>query len=102
LVSGIGPELWVVVVGRAIQGVGAAFITPSAIGLLLEITPAARRTRALAWTGGVSSIGVATGPTLGALVVDPPRVALVVLDRAAVRVAQLCGRTQRAAPNASA
>ena len=70
LVSGIGPELWIVVVGRAIQGIGAAFITPSAIGLLLEITPAARRTRALAWTGGVSSIGVATGPTLGALVVD--------------------------------
>ncbi|MEO5841936.1 MAG: MFS transporter [Acidimicrobiales bacterium] len=70
LVSGVGPHLWVVVVGRAIQGIGAAFITPSAIGLLLEITPAARRTRALAWTGGVSSIGVATGPTLGALVVD--------------------------------
>ena len=70
LVSGIGPELWVVVAGRAIQGVGAALITPSAIGLLLSITPPARRTRALAWTGGVSSLGVATGPTLGAIVVD--------------------------------
>jgi EmrB/QacA subfamily drug resistance transporter len=70
LVSGIGPDLWVVVVGRAVQGIGAAVITPSAIGLLLEITPPARRTRALAWTGGVSSLGVATGPTLGALVVD--------------------------------
>ncbi|HUP72074.1 MAG TPA: MFS transporter [Acidimicrobiales bacterium] len=70
LVSGVGSHLWIVVVGRVIQGIGAAFITPSAIGLLLEITPPARRTRALAWTGGVSAIGVATGPTLGAIVVD--------------------------------
>jgi EmrB/QacA subfamily drug resistance transporter len=70
LVSGVGPRLWIVVVGRAIQGIGAALITPSAIGLLLAITPAPQRTRALAWTGGVSSLGVATGPTLGALAVD--------------------------------
>jgi EmrB/QacA subfamily drug resistance transporter len=70
LVSGVGSQLWMVVVGRAIQGIGAATITPSSIGLLLEITPPHQRTRALAWSGGVSSIGVATGPTLGALVVD--------------------------------
>lgn len=70
VISGVGPSLWLVVLGRAVQGVGAALYTPSGIGLLLEVTPEKDRTRMLALSGIFSSAGVATGPTLGALIVD--------------------------------
>lgn len=70
VVAGAGPDLWVVIAGRAVQGVGAALVTPSGIGLLLEVTPDHDRTRTLAVSGIFSSAGVATGPTIGALIVE--------------------------------
>jgi MFS family permease len=68
-ITGIGPELWVVIVGRVIQGVGAAAIVPSSLGLLLDATPPARRATATAFYSGMSSLGGAMGPTVGATVV---------------------------------
>ena len=53
-----------------VQGIGAALVTPSGIGLLLEVTPTTERTKMLALSGIFSSAGVATGPTVGALIVD--------------------------------
>jgi len=68
-VTGIGPTLWVVIAGRVIQGVGAAAIVPSSLGLLLDATPLHRRATATAFYSGLSSLGGALGPTVGASVV---------------------------------
>ena len=52
------------------QGLGAAAATPSGIGLVQEVTPDHDRTRTLAVSGIFSSAGVATGPTVGTLIID--------------------------------
>ena len=67
--AGLGPELWVVIAGRVVQGVGAAAIVPSSLGLLLDATAPARRATATAFYSGLSSLGGALGPTVGASVV---------------------------------
>jgi EmrB/QacA subfamily drug resistance transporter len=70
LLCGLAPTLSAVIVGRAVQGCGAALIVPASLGLLLEASAPEERTRAVALYGGITAIGVATGPTLGALIVD--------------------------------
>jgi len=69
LVCALSPGLVVLVAGRAIQGVGGAMLMPASLGLLLAAFPAERRSQAIAWNGAVSALGVASGPTIGALCV---------------------------------
>ena len=70
ILAGTAPALWVLIAARAVQGVGAACITPASIALLLDATPVPQRAAATSFYSGVSSIGAATGPSVGALVVD--------------------------------
>ncbi len=70
LITGAAPSLAAVVAGRCVQGIGGALIVPASLGLLLEVTPAADRTRTVALYGAINALGIATGPTLGAVVVD--------------------------------
>ena len=70
LLAGSAPWLWLLIVGRAVQGIGAACITPSSMSLLLDATPIPQRAAATSFFSGVSSIGAASGPSIGALVVD--------------------------------
>lgn len=70
VLTGAAPTLAVVVAGRAVQGLAGALIVPASLGLLLEVTPAAERTRTVALYGAINALGIATGPTLGAVIVD--------------------------------
>ena len=70
LVTGAAPSLALVVAGRAVQGLGGALIVPASLGLLLEASPPDEITRSVALYGGITALGVATGPTVGALIVD--------------------------------
>ncbi len=65
----LSPGLGALIAGRAVQGVGGALLMPASLGLLLAAFPAERRSQAIAWNGAVSALGVASGPTLGALCV---------------------------------
>ena len=69
LVCAVSGTLPVLILGRAIQGVGGAMMTPASTGLLLAAFPAEKRGQAMAWTGSVGALGVASGPTLGAFFV---------------------------------
>lgn len=66
---GIAPGMAVLIVGRAVQGIGGALLTPASTGLLLAAFPVERRTQVIAWVGGIGALGVASGPTIGALLV---------------------------------
>lgn len=57
------------IVGRAVQGVGGAIMTPASLGLLLSVFSLERRSQAVAWNGAIGALGVASGPTLGAFFV---------------------------------
>ena len=66
---GLAPSVASLVAGRVLQGVGAAFTLPSSVGLLLAAVPQERRSQTVALWGGVGALAVATGPSLGALIV---------------------------------
>ncbi len=69
LVAAVAPDLGVLVVGRAIQGIGGAVLTPASLGLLVAAFPPERRTQVVAMWGGIGALGVASGPSLGALLI---------------------------------
>src|SRR5947208_14367052 len=58
------------VVSRALQGAGAAFLVPASVALLIGAYPAERRTQMVALWGGVGALAVATGPSLGAAIIS--------------------------------
>lgn len=66
---GLAPTLLLLDAGRVVQGTGAAAMLPASLGLLLAAVPIAKRTQAVALWGGVGALAVATGPTVGALLV---------------------------------
>jgi MFS family permease len=69
IIAGLAPSLWLLIAGRVGQGIGAACITPASLALLLDATAVRDRAAATSFFGGVSSIGTASGPSIGALVV---------------------------------
>ncbi|WP_371791674.1 MFS transporter [Streptomyces sp. NBC_01471] len=70
LLSGAAVGVPMLIAARALQGVAAAGMIPSALGLVLQHTPAARRQVALGVWGAVGSMAAAVGPSLGGLLVD--------------------------------
>jgi EmrB/QacA subfamily drug resistance transporter len=66
---GLAPSVELLVAGRVLQGVGAAFTLPSSVGLLLASVAPDRRSQTVALWGGVGALAVATGPSLGSLIV---------------------------------
>ena len=69
---GVAPSVEALTAARVLQGTGAAMMIPSSLGLLLAGWPASERATAVGLWGAVSAIAAATGPSLGALIVDGP------------------------------
>jgi EmrB/QacA subfamily drug resistance transporter len=59
------PNLTVLVVARAVQGVGAAALVPSALGLLLVRTPKQLRAAAIGYLGSAGAVAAVVGPAVG-------------------------------------
>jgi EmrB/QacA subfamily drug resistance transporter len=67
---GIAPDVATLVASRVLQAVGAAFLVPSSVALLIGAYPPARRTQMISLWGGIGALAVATGPSLGAALVS--------------------------------
>lgn len=70
LLCGLAPNVPTLVAARALQGIGAAFLVPASVALLITAFPAERRTQMVALWGGIGALAVATGPSLGAAIVS--------------------------------
>jgi EmrB/QacA subfamily drug resistance transporter len=70
LVAGFAPSIAFVIAGRMGQGVGAACLVPSTLGLLLDALPQQRRASATAFYSAIASIGGMAGPTIGGFLVQ--------------------------------
>lgn len=70
LACAVTGSMALLIVGRAIQGVGGAMMSPASTGLLLAAFPAEKRGQVMAWTGSIGALGVASGPTIGAFFVS--------------------------------
>ncbi len=69
---GIAPNVPTLVAARAIQAVGGALLVPASLALLLPEFPIAKRATAVGLWGAVGAVAAATGPSLGALLIEGP------------------------------
>lgn len=66
----IAPTFATVLAARAIQGVGAALMTPASLALILAEVPARRRRAAIGVWSASGALAAAVGPALGGMIVD--------------------------------
>jgi EmrB/QacA subfamily drug resistance transporter len=64
----LAPTLGLLIGARAVQGLGAAVITPLSLTILTAAFPAERRGAVIGMWGGISGLGVAAGPLIGGAV----------------------------------
>jgi EmrB/QacA subfamily drug resistance transporter len=68
--AALAPNTDLLVAARAVQGAGAAIVTPLTLTLLATAFPAERRGMAIGVWSGISGIAVAIGPLVGGAVVQ--------------------------------
>lgn len=68
--SGVAPTLPLVIIARAVQGLGAAVMMALTIAFVSELVPKAKTGSAMGLLGTTSAIGTALGPSLGGVLID--------------------------------
>jgi EmrB/QacA subfamily drug resistance transporter len=68
MASGFAPSPLMLIVSRAFQGLGAAFLTPAALSIITTTYTGAQRSSALAAWGAIGGAGAAAGVLLGGVV----------------------------------
>src|SRR3974390_3237510 len=68
--AALAPTMGLLIVARAVQGVGAAIVPPLTLTLLAAAFPPQRRGIALGVWSGISGIAVALGPLVGGVVIQ--------------------------------
>ena len=68
--AALAPSVEALIATRALQGIGAAIVTPLTLTMVSEAFPPERRGAALGIWGGISGLGVALGPFVGGAIVE--------------------------------
>ncbi|MGG6461646.1 MFS transporter [Solilutibacter silvestris] len=66
----VAPDLRLLIVARALQGIGAAFLMTLSMATMRQSADEARAGRAMGLLGTVSAMGTALGPSLGGLLIS--------------------------------
>ncbi|MHA1568294.1 MAG: MFS transporter [Alphaproteobacteria bacterium] len=69
MICGLAPNFWVMIVGRSLQGVGAAMVMATGPAILTTTFPTSQRGRALGILATATYIGLTVGPPLGGLLI---------------------------------
>jgi EmrB/QacA subfamily drug resistance transporter len=68
--AALAPSMNALIAARAIQGIGAAIVTPLTLTILSDAFPKEKRGLALGAWSGIAGLAVASGPLVGGAVVD--------------------------------
>src|ERR1700747_1905824 len=66
----LAPSAGTLIAARAVQGIGAAIVTPLSLTILTTVWPAQRRGTIVGIWGGIAGLAVAAGPLVGGAVVQ--------------------------------
>lgn len=100
VVAGLGDNAGQVITGRAIMGVGSAFVMPATLSLITAVFPPEERGRAIAVWAGFAGAGGAIGPVVAGALLESfwwgsaVLVNLPVVAIAAIAVARLAPRSR--------
>lgn len=70
LLCGLADSIGLLIAARALQGIGAALMTPQTMSMITRVFPPARRGAAMGIWGAVAGVATITGPVLGGLLVE--------------------------------
>ncbi len=58
------------IIARAVMGVGGAFIMPATLSVIIDVFPQEERGRAISMWAGVAGLGIGLGPLVGGLLLE--------------------------------
>ena len=67
---GVSPTPLILIIGRAVQGIGAALLVPGSLAIIIATYDGAARGRAIGTWSGFSAITTAVGPVLGGWLIE--------------------------------
>ena len=67
--AAVSPSVNALIAARAVQGAGAAIVTPLTLTLISEAFPVEKRGAAIGLWGGITGLAVAAGPVVGGAIV---------------------------------
>lgn len=70
LTAAVAPSVELLVVGRVVQGLGAAAVTPNSLAIALSLFPPSGRASVIAAWGVIAGLGATAGPIAGALLAE--------------------------------
>jgi EmrB/QacA subfamily drug resistance transporter len=69
-IGGLANSIPTLIAGRAVQGLGAAFVLPATLSIVTNAFPREERGKAIAVWTAVGGIGIGLGPAIGGYLVD--------------------------------
>ena len=70
VIGAIADSPGVLIAGRAVMGIGAAFVMPSTLSILTNVFPGRERAKAIAIWAGIAGSGAAIGPVASGLLLE--------------------------------
>ena len=67
---GLSPSPLILIIGRGLQGIGAAFLVPSSLAIISATYDGAQRGRAIGTWSGFTAITTAVGPVVGGWMIE--------------------------------
>jgi EmrB/QacA subfamily drug resistance transporter len=70
VLCGLSPTVYALIAARLVQSIGAAMTVALGVAIVTETWPPEERGKAIGFSGGVISLGIVVGPTLGGLIIS--------------------------------